>query len=206
MTIIDFLQELKGWQPLIGTVLGFGALTWGALYNYRLGRNRDDAIRKKEELAVALALYSEIDLISKELASLANAVGGWYLRHGPSGENVPAHFSESFVLPEPTLFKALASKIGMLSPDVLLPVTRFYGYYGETVGHFPHILDDEDRAINYGVEWVLSPAISAIDEVQPALREIERIAGILPRESAPDLAKARKAKTLEEDIRPDQGQ
>ncbi|MBW4331575.1 hypothetical protein KY084_11915 [Stakelama sp. CBK3Z-3] len=138
MTFIDFLQELKGWQPLIGTVLGFGALTWGALYNYRLGRKRDDAIREREALAVALALYSEIGLIINELARLANAVGGWYLRFGPSGDNVPAHFSDSFVFPEPTLFKALAPKTGMLSPDVLLLVTRFYGYYGETVGHFPH--------------------------------------------------------------------
>lgn len=202
MSIIDFLRELKGWQALIGAVLGFGALTWGALYNYRLGRKRDDAIREKEALAVALALYSEIGLISKELARLANAVGGWYLRNGPSGDNVPAHFSDSFVLPEPTLFKALASKIGTLSPGVLLPITRFYGYYGETVSHFPLVLEDKERTINYGVEWVLGPAISAIDEVQPAMREIERIAS-LPRETDPDLAKARKAKMFEEDTRPD---
>ena len=202
MSIIDFLQELKGWQPLIGTVLGFGALTWGALYNYRLGRKRDDAIREKETLAVALALYSEIGLISKELASLANAVGGWYLRYAPSGENVPAHFSDSFVLPEPTLFKALASKIGMLSPSVLLPIIRFYGHYGETVNHFPLVLEDKERTISYGVEWVLGPAISAIEGVQPAMREIERVA-CLARETEPDLTKARKAKMLEEDMRPD---
>lgn len=205
MALSQLYAELKSWQPVIGAVLGFGALTWGALYNYRLGRKRDDAIREREALSVAFGLYSEISLISKELTKLANAVGGWYLRSGFSADGVPRHFSESFVLPEPTLFNALAPKVGMLSPEVLIPVTRFYGYYGEAISHFPRILADKQRKIHYGVEWFLEPAINAIDEVQPALREIERLGDISDPAPIPDLTKARDAKELEEDMHPTEG-
>lgn len=185
----------------MGAVLGFGALTWGALYNYRLGRKRDDAIREKETLSVALGLYSEISLISRELSKLANAVGRWSLRNGQFADGVPRHFSESFVLPDPTLFKALAPKFGMLPPAVLMPVARFYGYYGEALGHFPRILEDKEREIGYGVEWFLEPAINAIDEVQLALREIERLGEIPEPAPIPDLKMAREAKVLQEEIR-----
>jgi hypothetical protein len=164
---------------------------------------RDDAIREKESLSVALGLYSEINLISKELANLANSVGAWYLRTGVYGDGLPAHYSASFVLPEPTLFKALAAKVGMLSPEVLVPITRFYGYYGEAIGHFPKILENNERGISYGVEWVLTPAISAIEEVQPALREIERISGITDHVTQPCLLKAKGAKSLSDEMHPD---
>jgi len=203
MTFCEIYAELKGWQPVIGAVLGFGALTWGALYNFRLGRRRDDAIRAKEALSVALGLYAEINLISVELTKLSNAIGRWYLRTGHSGQSVPAHFSESFVLPEATLFKALAPKIGMLDPDVLMPIVRFYGHYGEAVAYFPKILEKtEDSAITYGVEWVLGPAIAAIDGVQSALREIEQLGEIAVPMAEPDLKKAREAQKLEEDMHP----
>ena len=29
MTFCEIYAELKGWQPVIGAVIGFGALTWG---------------------------------------------------------------------------------------------------------------------------------------------------------------------------------
>lgn len=201
MTLCELYGELKGWQSMIGSILGFAALTWGALYNYKLNRRRDDETRAKEALSVALGLYSEITLISKELVHLANSVGRWYLRTGISGGGLPAHFTESFVLPEATLFKALASKVGLLSPDILMPVARFYGYYGEAVTHFPHIVEDQDRKVGYGVEWVLDPAISAIDAVQSALREIERIGGISEPATMADLKTAREALALERDMR-----
>ena len=92
MTFCEIYAELKGWQPVIGAVRGFGALTWGAFYNFRLGRRRDDAIRAKEALSVALGLYAEINLISVELTKLSNAIGRWYLRTGHSGQSVPTHF------------------------------------------------------------------------------------------------------------------
>jgi hypothetical protein len=201
MAMLSFFAELKDWQPVLGSVFGFGALTWGALYNYRLGRKRDDAIREKEALSVALGLYSEINLISNELASLANSIGGWYVRNGISGNDLPTHFAGNFVLPDPTLFKALSAKIGMLSPEILKPITRFYAYYSEAIGHFPKILENNESGISYGVEWVLDPAISAIEEVQPALREIERIGGIAEQTLTPCLLKAKKAKEMSDEMR-----
>jgi hypothetical protein len=204
--ISQVFLELRNWQALMGTALGFGALTWGALYNYRLGRKRDDAIREQEARSVALGLYSEINLISKELAKSANSIGRWFLRAGVHGDGLPSHFSDSFVLPESTLFKALAPKVGMLSPDVLMSVTRFYGYYGEALSHFPKILENPESPISYGVEWFLGPAISAIDEVQPALREIERIGDITEAASKPDLERAREAIRLQEDLIPSEGE
>lgn len=204
MTICEVYAELKGWQPVIGAMLGFGALTWGALYNFKLGRKRDDVIREKDALAVALGLYAEINIISVELAKLANAIGGWYTRTGYSGRSVPAHFSDSFILPEASLYKALAPKIGMLAPDLLMPIVRFYGLYGEVVAYFPKILEkNEESSISYGVEWVLEPAIRAIDGVEPALREIERIGTIVRPAPALGLKRARAAQDLEESLRPD---
>jgi hypothetical protein len=203
MSYYGLYNELKGWQPVIGAVLGFGALTWGALYNYRLGRKRDDAIREKEALSVALGLYCEINLIVTELGHLANSLGNWYLRNAGLGDDVPAHFSDGFVLPEPTLYKALAPKIGMLSPEVLMPINRFYGFYGEAVRHLPKVLENDQRQISYGVEWVLDPAISAIDEVQPALLEVERLGNIANKSTVPDLARARQAQALQLEMRPD---
>jgi len=205
MAIGDVLLELRNWQPLIGAALGFGALTWGALYNYRLGRKRDDAIREQEARSVALGLYSEINLISKQLASSANSVGSWFMRAGISGSGLPSYFSDGFVLPEPTLFRALAPKVGMLPPDVLMSVTRFYGYYGEALSHLPKIHDTPESPIGYGVEWFLGPAVSAIDEVQSALREIERMGRIREAAPKPDLEQARKALRMQDDIYPSEG-
>ncbi len=198
-----FFAELKDWQPVLGAALGFGALTWGALYNYRLGRRRDDAVREKEALSVALGLYSEINIISKELASLANTVAGWYLRRGVYGDDLPRYYSGNFVLPEPILFKALAAKVGMLPPEILMPITRFYGFYGEAVGHFPKILEDNEHRIRYGVEWVLDPAISAIEGVQSALREIEKIGNIKSTLPIPILVSAKEAVKLSDDMHTD---
>jgi hypothetical protein len=198
----EVLIELRNWQPLMGAALGFGALTWGALYNYRLGRKRDDVIREQEARSVALGLYSEINLISKELAKSANSIGNWYMRKGVHGDDLPSYFSDSFVLPESTLFKALAPKVGMLSPNVLMSVTRFYGYYTEALNHLPNILENPERPVSYGIEWFLGPAISAIDEVQPALREIERIGNVTDAAPKPDLEQARKAIRLQDELHP----
>lgn len=203
MAIANFVEGVKDWQPLLGALLGFGALTFGALYNYKLGRKRDDAIRDKEALSVALGLYSEINIISKELATLANSVGGWYLRSGVYGYDLPKHYTGNFVLPEPTLFRALAAKVGMLPPEILMPITRFYGFYGEVVGHFPKILEDNEHRISYGVEWVLDPAISAIEGVQSALREIEKIGNIKSTLAVPNLVSAKQAVKLSDEMHPE---
>ncbi|MBO9622564.1 MAG: hypothetical protein J7500_07610 [Sphingomonas sp.] len=80
MTWADIYSELKGWQALIGSLLGFLALLGGALFNAHLNRKRDDRLRLAEAKIVALSLYGEVTLFRKDMASLANAVGGWYTK------------------------------------------------------------------------------------------------------------------------------
>lgn len=193
------IAELKGWQPLMGAVLGFVTLTLGALYNYHLGRKRDDHIRQQEALTVALALYSEIDLLSRDVAALANGVGGWFLRHQYSAA-VPASYRGLYHLREPALYRALAPKLGLLTPATLLPITRFYSNYEEASRYFPKLLSDHGDTESYGPEWVLRPAIDALDGVQAALRLIEEIGDVSPSAPPPAIDRARKALVLYEDM------
>ena len=46
----EFYSELKGWQTAIGSLLGFIALMVAALWNFRLNRRRDAALRADEAL------------------------------------------------------------------------------------------------------------------------------------------------------------
>jgi hypothetical protein len=71
---MNFYQELKGWQGGIGSLLGFLALIVGALWNFRLNRRRDAALRSEEVVSVAAALYGEIVLLRIEAAELSRAV------------------------------------------------------------------------------------------------------------------------------------
>jgi hypothetical protein len=71
---MNFYEELKGWQGGIGSLLGFLALIVGALWNFRLNRRRDAALRAEEVVSVAAALYGEIVLLRIEAAGLARAV------------------------------------------------------------------------------------------------------------------------------------
>lgn len=198
-----FYVELKQWQTVIGSVLGFLALTWGALFNYHLGRKRDDRVRNIECVSIAIGIYGEVQQLSAELAKMANGIGGWYLRSGIRGDSAPQHFSGNWVLPDPLLYKALAPKLGMLPSIILEPLIKFYAYYNEAITHFPKILSDEERPVSYGVGWVLDPALRAIDEVQPALREIEKLGQIEGSPPMPTLDKAREAKNLEDEMHPD---
>ncbi len=70
----EFYSELKGWQTAIGSLLGFIALMVAALWNFRLNRRRDAALRADEALSVVTALYGEILLLRKEVGELARVV------------------------------------------------------------------------------------------------------------------------------------
>jgi len=198
MTWAEFYTELKGWQGAIGSVLGFGALIAGAMFNYRLNRKRDERLRNEEVAAIASALYGEIVILRRSVARMANAVGNRYITHGLHGDgSIDSHFIEQFTLPKPKLYPALASKVGMLHSQLALEVVLFYSRVEEAELWLPRLQENDERPFIYGVKYVLDPAIDAVIGVTPALRIIENIAGIVEEAAMPDLKKALGAQEYE---------
>ena len=140
-------------------------------------------------LAVASALYSEIVMLRQFVAKMAASVAKRHNDHGLGrfrGEPFTKHFFEMVPLPEPLLYKELADKIGTLPSDILLSVVNFYSSYSESKLWLPRLENDEERGFDYGVLWVLEPAIAAIDNIGPTLRKIEEMAAIIDCTSDPD--------------------
>ncbi|MBA2933106.1 hypothetical protein HZF05_03245 [Sphingomonas sp. CGMCC 1.13654] len=196
-------QELKGWQSGIGSILGFGGLIAGALFNARLNRKRDNRLRDIEAITIALSLYGEIKLLRENVAAIASGLGAWFIIRGAYGNDLPDHYREIYPVREPTLYNALASKLGMLNPDLLLPITKFYSDYEAAVGHFPKLFNNEGRTISYGPEWVIEPAVRAVEDIEAGLRRIERLGAIQTPASIPSTGRAKEALRLVEDLRPD---
>ncbi|GGI90802.1 hypothetical protein GCM10007973_28890 [Polymorphobacter multimanifer] len=195
---MDLYTELKGWQGAIGAVLGFAALIAGALFNFRLNRKRDERLRNEEIVSIACALYGEIVILRQSVARMANAVGYRYIRHGFQGDQpIDKYFVEQFAIANPKLYLALASKVGMLQSHLALEVVRFYARVEEAETWLPRLQVDCERPYTYGVKYVLDPAIDAVIGVTPALRIIEKMAGIIDEAGMPDLKKALDAQELE---------
>lgn len=203
MSFHGVLNELRGWQSFLGSALGFGGLILGALFNAHLNRKRDDRLRNAEAITIALSLYGEINLLRSDIAAMASGIGGWFLTRGAHGDDLPDYFREIYQVREASLYKALASKIGMLNPEILLPITQFYSDYETAIGHFPKLFKNKGRAVTYGPEWVLSPAIRAVEEVERAIRRIEQLGHIAPRSNTPSTGRAKEALSLIEDMRDD---
>jgi hypothetical protein len=171
--------ELKGWQTAIGSVLGFLALMVAALWNFRLNRRRDARLREEEVISVAAALYGEIVLLRKEMAGLARAVANVEVHEGRNGATkFDAHFLERHKLPEPLLYKVLASKIGLLSSDLILASTEFHQNFQEARTGLPLLIENPERQYGYSRSTVLMPARDAVKNIVPALRKIERMAHV----------------------------
>lgn len=174
-------EELKGWQSAIGSLLGFVALMLGALWNFHLNRKRDAALRKEEGLSVTVAIYSEIVQLRREAATLAKLVSS-IARHSGHGEpgviKIDEHFLEAHAPTEPSIYKALASKVGLLSVDVVLPIAEFYRQYEEMRLALPLLIEKKERGYDYGFSYVLKPARSAVHNIVETLKRIEGETGI----------------------------
>jgi hypothetical protein len=178
---VSFYDELKGWQGAIGAGFGFIALVAGALLNFHLNRRRDARLRRDETVSVTAALYGEIVLLRKEAAQLAAAVASVHMGIGMHREPIfrfDSHFLESHTLSEATLYKALASKLGMLSTDLILAITEFHKDFQEARIWLPLLAENKERKYDYGVTSVLVPARNAVQNIVPALRKIEALAGV----------------------------
>jgi hypothetical protein len=178
-------EELRGWQAGIGSLVGFIALIVGALWNFRLNRRRDAALRHEEMLSVAIALYGEILLLRNEVASLARLVA----MREQQGRKIDRAFVNERGLTEPIMYPALASKVGLLPPDLVLAITAFHRNFSEAKEHLPLLVDDDTRSYSYGASWVLRPAVSAVNDITPMLRSVEGLAKIPPA-ADPDLGLA----------------
>jgi hypothetical protein len=169
---LDLYAELRGWQAGIGALLGFFGLMLAALWNFRLNRKRDAALRREEMLSVAVALYGEILLLREELARLAMTVA----RYEAPPRNIPQRFADDHGPPEPILYPALGHKLGLLPAELVLAITKFHACFREAKDSLPLICRNDE--IRFSVLTVLKPAVSGIHDVAPALRHIERLAGL----------------------------
>ncbi len=202
--MIDWTQfyiEVKGWQTSIGSLLGFAALTWGALYNFKLNRRRDQLLRSEEVIAIASAMYGEILLLRQNAARLAQFVGLRSIKHGfTSDGDFDEYFREMIEIPTPLVFPALAPKIGMLPPSIALEISKFYSRIEEAQSWLPRLQENPARKYSYSVASVLRPAIDAVNLIVPALREIETLTGIEPAKYDTNMKDALTALDMEEEF------
>ena len=170
--MVDWYTELKGWQSGLGALVGFLALVLGALFNFHLNRRRDRDLRDGEMRSVAAAIYGEILLMRSEIALVAKLIA----RLESVGREITPQFARDYTPKDPMIYPALASKMGLLSPELLIGMTSFYANYEEAKRYLPLIA--EEREVRYHPAAVLRPAVDAVDEVVPVLRCVEELLGI----------------------------
>lgn len=198
MSVYD---EIKGWQAAIGAVLGFVALMVAALWNFRLNRERDAALRRDEAVSVAAALYGEILLLRNEAAETARHVASRAIAIGTDGRypyKFDQHFLAAHPFSEPIFYKALADKIGLLDADLVLGITEFHGNFQRVRTSLPLLVDVKDRGYSYSASTVLVPARDAVKRVIPTLRKIERMTGVVTPTPDPDLGRVEELIDTEE--------
>ena len=166
----QWLSQLEGAQSgLVGSFAGFvfgiTALILGALFNFRLNRRRDALLQAEEADAVAAALFGEIILIRKELARTANLVARREMANG----SFDKHFLELIRLQDPLLYKALANKLGLLDPAIILAITHFHANVEIVRAWLPHLVKTEERDFSYSPLTVLEPAIEAVEGIKPTI-------------------------------------
>ncbi|MGO8083502.1 hypothetical protein [Rhizobium leguminosarum] len=177
----QWLSNLQGAQAaFVGSVTGllFGiiALVVGALFNFWLTRRRDARIRSEEANAVAAALFGEIVLFRAELARIAKLVAGFVANHRDFNE----HFLEHIHLQEPSLYKALAGKVGLLEAHVLLPIITFHNNVQSVRDWLPQLVENNERKFSYSPLTVLEPAIAGIEDILPTLNSLAASMGVAP--------------------------
>jgi hypothetical protein len=187
--------ELKGWQSGIAAIIGFFALVLGALFNFHLNRRRDDALHRAEMLAIATAIYGEILLMRERLALMAKVLS---IRYYHQEQDIDYQFINDYTPSDPILYPALASKIGLLTHDLVLNITRFYDNFHAAKNNLPLLVKDESRRVPYHVVTVLKPAVDAIYDIRTALRKIEQLARI-PKAEDPDSGSAGAVVSLYDD-------
>jgi hypothetical protein len=195
-------QEAKTWQTAIGAVMGFIALMSGALFNFALNRRRDAATRREEMHSVAAALYGEILLLRKEAARVSFSTAAAYVAWGTQRDptiKFDEHFLAAQTLPDPILYKALASKIGLLPADIVVAITRFHSNFEIIKVRLPLLIPKKERGYTHSVLNILVPARDAVRDIIPTLQQIETMLLITPPADSPDMGQTDTIIDMEEE-------
>ncbi len=121
----------------------------------------------------------------EEIALLARAVA--FMEY--HNQNFDPQFAEDYKLRDPILYVALAPKLGILSQNMALEITRFYRNYQEANESLRLILRRPGSDVSFSPVVVLEPAVAAIYDVKSTLHKIEFLAGI-PAAKDPDVGYA----------------
>jgi len=102
---------------LTGSSLGLVALLLGALFNARLNRKRDDALREADRIALASALHAELSGLHRSFVENAQHL----IDYPPADDG-------GFVVPNPTIriFPEMLPKIGLLQTETIKAVMGAY--------------------------------------------------------------------------------
>ncbi len=187
----QWLSNLQGAQAafvgsVTGSLFGIIALVIGALFNFWLTRRRDARIRSEESNAVAAALFGEIVLFREELARIAKLVASFEANH----REFDAHFLERIHLQDPSLYKALAGKVGLLDAHVLLAIVTFHNNVQAVRDWLPQLVENKERKFSYSTMTVLEPAIEGIENIFPTLKILAARMGVAPPKENFDLGYA----------------
>jgi hypothetical protein len=192
---------LTSQNPATTFLFGLIALIVGALFNSHLNRRRDDRQRAEEAKAVAAALYGEILPLRREVAQLAKIVAKTHFAEGLQA-NPTLKFDETLLerntLTDPLLYRSLATKLGLLEPELVLAITSFHANYQSVRDWLPRLIHNEKRPFSYSILSLLNPAKEVVFGVNPALRRIEEILSIKTPAGDPDMKAALSAIDLEE--------
>jgi hypothetical protein len=184
--IAIFAAGVAFWSAVRAANINARAVRDQAQANFNYNRLRDEALRYGEMLSIAIAIYSEILSLRDEVAHIALIIAGVE----NSGDDVDAQFLEDFKLSEPIIYPALAEKLGVLPPELLINIAKFYTDFQRANAGLP-LLVTKPRSVGRGmvkspvpsrfhVSTVLEPAIAAVFDVKPALNRIEVLAELSP--------------------------
>lgn len=101
---------------LIGSLVGLVALLLGALFNARLNRKRDDRMRQQEVESVRSAIGTELRCFALTFGERFHTLER-YIGEQDVERTTPEVVAIRLSLPEPVIYHALASKIGLLGKD-----------------------------------------------------------------------------------------
>ena len=190
------------WQPVIGYLAGIVTVLIAATIGFRLNRRRDEYLRSQDIKSIAAALYAEIVTLRVHAAKMANLVAARYEDHGVGrfrGEPFDSHFFEMVPMPTAPIYSGLLAQIGKLPAEVLLGIVQFHAAYEDARYWLPRLEEKDDRPYQYGVLYVLRPAMNAIVRIQPTLNTIEGLVGVSRPIEMPDLKRAKMVTDWEEE-------